>query len=68
MGHGMPPSFETAALRPPQDEARLRPSFRANCGEGRLLLEFVVNLPEAQGALGGFHRQLAVILEGDLQR
>ena len=33
-----------------------------------LLLEFVVNLPEAQGALGGFHRQLAVILEGDLQR
>src|SRR3984893_19044766 len=32
-----------------------------------LLLEFVVNLPEAQGALGGFLGQLAVIPPGDLE-
>jgi hypothetical protein len=33
-----------------------------------LLLHFVVNLPEAHGALGRFGRQLAVILLGELQR
>src|SRR5450631_4822245 len=39
---------------------------KARSGES-LLLEFVVNLPEAQGALGGFLGQLAVVPPGDLE-
>jgi hypothetical protein len=44
-------------------------SRKAETGRAQnLLLNFVMNLPEAHGAPGGFGGQLAVIFPGELQR
>jgi hypothetical protein len=59
-----------SALAEPPDRRGFDNPQPSQCGRDRraLFLDLVVNLPEAQSALAGFRRQLAVILARELQR